>query len=202
MNQQSAIPLALLQRLKRLVIRKATRPTFVHHEWFVPYHLKIVERLAVQICSIYPEADKNLVLLLVWFHDYGKITDFSHEHEATLREGNTVLARLGFPDALVQKIIRYVKILDEKSSVQRAPLEVKIVSSADGASHLVGPFYPLYWKEHAERSIRSIMKENRRKAFVDWKQKIVLPEVKKAFAARHAFILEHSGVLPSTFFGL
>lgn len=121
-----------IERFREDVARAARDPGFIHHRWFVRYHLAIVERLALELCAIYPHADKNMVLVLVWLHDYGKILDRANEHEATLRAG----------------------------------------------------------------------RENVDKALVDWRRKVVLPEVRAAFAGRHRLLLEHCGHFPPTFLGL
>jgi hypothetical protein len=42
----------------------AQNPAFLHHLWYVHYHLEIVERLALELCDLYPSADRNLARLL------------------------------------------------------------------------------------------------------------------------------------------
>lgn len=199
MRVHSAVDIAQINRFKRVVIQTAKLPTFIHHEWFIKYHLRLVECISLESCALYPRADRNLVLLLVWFHDYGKIIDIHHEHEATYAAGKEKLLELGFPLALVRKVVQYSTIFDNKTSIKQAPIEVQIVSSADGAAHLIGPFYALYWKEHNNQPYKNLMEENKRKGLVDWNQKIVLPEVKKAFLSRHKLLLEHCGVFPKAF---
>lgn len=196
MKNDSAVDTARIKQFKKIVIQAAKRPSFVHHEWFIKYHLNIVEHIALETCTLYPQADKNLVLLLVWFHDYGKIIDFYHEHEITYAAGKKRLLELGFSPALIKKVARYTTIFDKKTLIKHAPIEVQIVSSADGAAHLIGPFYSLYWKEYYQQSQETLMKENKRKGQVDWNQKIVLPEVKKAFLSRHKLLMEHCGSFP------
>ncbi len=174
----------LIRLFKSEVKEACINSKFIHHEWFLKYHLEIVEKIALELCEYYPKADKNIVLLLVWLHDYRKIT-----HTA----GRKKLLEIGFNREFVEKAILYVTILDKKSNLKNSPIEVQIVSSADGASHLIGPFYAIYWKEQSQRSCEVLMKENRRKALVDWNKKIVLPEVKKAFLSRHKSLLECCG---------
>ncbi len=179
----------LINTFKKEVKQMTRNPGFIHHSWFVKYHLEIVERISLELCEKYPRADKNLVLLLVWFHDYGKIVDFNNQYEATLTKGKKKLLEIGFSNQLVEKIIAYMKIFDKKENLKDAPIEVQIVSSADGASHLVGPFYHIFWKENHTWTEQELMAENKRKALVDWEKKIVLPEVKKAFLERHKLLL-------------
>lgn len=171
----------------------AKNPTFTHHSWFVKYHLEVVEKIALELCRTYPNADKNIVLLLVWLHDYGKIIDFKNQYKATLTQGKNKLQELGFPDDLVNKLIAYIEVFDKKRNLEQAPLEVKIVSSADGASHFVGPFFSIFWKEHPDWTEKDLIAENKRKAQVDWNQKIVLPEIKKQFLPYYKHLTKKIG---------
>lgn len=188
-----------IKQFKRVVIQAATNPAFVHHEWFNKYHLEIVERIALEICPLYPRADKTLVFLLVWFHDYGKIIDADHEHESTHLSGKKKLSEIGFPLGLIRRVVRYTTIFDKKIDIKNAPIEIQIVSSADGAAHLIGPFFAIYWKEQSNRACEDLLKENKRKAHLDWNKKIVLPEVKKAFQSRYKLTLEHFGKFPKKY---
>ncbi|HCC22944.1 TPA: hypothetical protein DF272_02085 [Candidatus Falkowbacteria bacterium] len=177
------------------VTKAARNPRFKHHSWYVDYHLKIVEKIAISLCRKYPAANRSVVLLLVWLHDYGKMVDYEHQHEATITFGREKLAKIGFKPAMIDQALEYVKIIDNhgRGDLAQAPIEVKIVSSADGAAHLIGPFYAVYWYENPQKSICEIMAGNRKKADMEWKEKIVLPEVKKEFKKRYEFILEQNG---------
>jgi hypothetical protein len=182
-----------LNALKKYIRRLAQDDSFVHKEWFVTYHLEIAEKLAMELCDLHKEADRNLVTALVWFHDYGKIIDFPHEHQATQDKGLSKLLELGFEHAFAEEVIQGIKLIDEKTDLPNSSIEVRIASSADGASHLIGPFYLLYWREHPDTSISDLVLENRRKLEIDWNKKIVLPEVRRAFKDRYHFLKEQFG---------
>lgn len=199
-KKQKNTPIKKLILLFKSEVKKASvNPKFIHHQWFLKYHLEIVEKIALELCKYYPQANKDMVLLLVWLHDYEKIIDFKNQYNTTHTVGSKKLLELGFNKEFVEKAILYVNIFDNKSNISKAPIEVKIVSSADGASHLIGPFYAIYWKEHSQQSCEDLIKENRRKALVDWNKKIVLPEVKKAFLSRYKLLLERRGKFPKKY---
>lgn len=192
-----------LESFKKLVIQATQNPNFRHHKWYVKYHLSIVEKLALELCDHYPKANSNLVFLLVWLHDYGKILDFENRDEATLVEGRKVMEDLGFPQDFIDKAIRYADLVDNglDANPENLPIEVKIISSADAASHFIGPFFSIWWYENANKPIEDLMQDNRRKAHKNWNKKILLPEVREAFRDRYLMFLEQSGELPLSFFG-
>ncbi len=191
----------LLSNLKKEVTKASDNKDFIHHQWFVKYHLEILEQIALELCTIYPNANRDLVFAMVWVHDYGKILDYHNQYEETQKKGKGMLLALGFEDTFSQQIIDYIKILDNNMNedLHQAPLEVQIVSSADAASHFVGPFFDLWWYENANKPFQELMAGSLEKLNKDWERKIVLPEVQKAFTARHDHFLELWGVLPDKY---
>jgi hypothetical protein len=159
--------------------------------------------LSNELCDIYPQADKDIVVGLVWMHDYAKLIDRKREHDhEVIEKGREVLNRLGFNEEYADKLISYIKIFESKMTedLRNAPIEVQIVSSSDAASHFVGPFYNLWWYENNSKPYKELMEDNRAKALKDWERKIVLPEIKKAFKHRFEHTLEQSGKLPDKYF--
>lgn len=190
-----------IQNFKSHVIEISKNPDFIHHKWFIDYHLNVVEQVAMELCDIYENADRDLVYLLVWLHDYWKILDYHNENETTLIKGKEKLLELWFDPELVTKAISFVEIMDKKESIDisQTALEIQIISSADGCSHLVWPFFKFWWYENSHKDIHTLIEDNIYKWTKDWDKKIVLPEAKKAFEYRHKLLLERDGNFPDRF---
>ncbi|HSW65691.1 MAG TPA: HD domain-containing protein [Bacillota bacterium] len=189
-----------LKSLKEHVTALAADPKFVHHKWFTQWHLQIVERIALELLEHYPEANRDVVIAMVWLHDYGKIIDFDEQYSAQyIDAGRDKLLELGFDAEFAASVAANIARADQKTELDKADIEVQIVASADGCSHLVGPFIRLWWHEHPNQPFEEIMAENVRKLGVDWERKVVLPEARAAFQVRHDVSMEQSGKLPSSF---
>lgn len=184
----------------------ASNPDFLHNKWFVRWHLEVVEKIASELCEHHPDADRELVEVMVWLHDYGKIINFDREYEVTQEVGPKILAQIGFPPKFTESALKAIELLDKKMEVdlRQAPIEVQIVSSADGCAHMVGPFLYIFWNEATDKTFagktyEDLMHLNRIKIEKDWNRKIVLPEARQAFEARYKFLLEQSGALPDRY---
>jgi len=188
-----------IQKLKEKIKELCENQEFIHYRWFFRYHLEIVEKISLELCDVYRNADRDLVLMMVWMHDYGKIVNFNDQYLETLGSGLEFLTKLGFDREISQKVIDRIEIIDKKENVETAQIEVQIISSADGAAHLVGPFFYLWWYENYKKEFEVLMDDNREKLLKDWKRKIVIPEVKKSFENRYDFLLEQCGNFPEKF---
>jgi hypothetical protein len=181
-----------LQSLRDFVTDKASRSDFIHHKWFVAWHLEIVETLSQDMLKYYPEADEATVIALCWMHDYGKIVDYSTQYDQThIEAGQQELLRLGFDEAFAATIAEGVKRIDQKDQLEDASTEVRIVSSADACSHLVGPWISLYWHENPDLPFEDIMRENIRK-LNEWDLKVTIPEAIEAYGGLHADAMFHA----------
>jgi hypothetical protein len=192
----------LYTKLKQEISQLAASPNFANHQWFVQYHLEIVEKIALELCELYPQADQSFIRLLVWFHDYGKLVDYANQYKNTQSFGHEFLTKLGFPPDLSEKLLHYVNLIDNISTVDgvdKLPIEVKILVSSDGASHFIGPFHATWLYEHPQQPLVDLLQSNLNKAHKDYDKKIVLPEVKEFIKSRFEFVLEQNGQLPDRF---
>lgn len=190
-----------LNKFKEIVIENCKNKDFEYREWFIADHLIIVERIAMELCDIYKEADRDIVTALVWFHDFGKPIDIKNERKLTEEKGREALVDVGFTSDFIDKVFTYWERMEMKNEIDisKEAIEVQIVSTADGASHFVGQFYPGFFSDEPKEGIEWVREELRKKIKVDWERKIVLPEVKKAFADRYLKALELLGEYPDNF---
>lgn len=189
-----------IQSLRDRVSQAAALPAFVHQDWYVRFHLKIVETIALELCDVYSEANRQKVHELVWLHDVEKIADVRKKDDTALTATRAVMAELGYPTDYIDELSADINTINAKQDIGSESIEVQIISSADGAAHLVGPFYGIYWHENPSMSIQDILSSNRVKLAKDWSKKITLPEVRKAFERRYAMQVElNTGEIPTSF---
>ena len=183
----------LLTKLRASITEKASNPNFVHHKWFTEWHLKIVENLSKDMMKYYPDADETTLIALAWMHDYGKIIDYDTQYNhAHVEAGRRHMIQLGFDEAFATKIAESVKIFDAKDHLEHESIEIRIVSSADACSHLVGPWISLYWHENPTVPFENIMKENARKLSGEWDLKVTIPEAIQAYQQLHDEAMFHA----------
>lgn len=189
-----------IEKFKKIVIENFLRKEFTYHEWMVDYHLKIVEKIALELCDIYKEADRDVVQTLVWFHDFGKPLDEENERTITRTEGPKVMLQCGFSQEFVDTVLERWELMEKKNEIdiRTTPIETQIVSSADGASHFTGVFYPSYFNENGDDFITT-QKHLKEKIEKDWNRKVVLPEVQKSFESYYLKAKEMLGEFPDKF---
>lgn len=194
-----------IEAWKSHVREVSSNPDFIHHEWFVQWHLEIVERIAFELCEKYPEADQGLVEVMVWLHDYAKpivgVGNEKEEYRVTLSAGSAKLIQLGFSPDFVKRAVSGIDTMNRKMELDlhEANIEVQIVANADGCSHMVGPFMSVHWRENPGLSVDEYNASVRRKLEKDWTRKITLPEARAAFQPHYDFLLRQADELPVVF---
>ncbi|MDD3475141.1 MAG: hypothetical protein PHP08_04600 [Candidatus Dojkabacteria bacterium] len=191
----------LIDKLKPEVEKLSHDENFIHHKWFFKYHLELVERISLELYEKYKDSDLDLIKGLIWIHDYGKIIGLKDDKEVLERSRN-FLYEIGFEDSYVNRVIELLNIFESKMTMDlsEAPMEVRIVSTADGVSHMFGPFYQIYWYENPEMSVEELMESNMGKLKKDWDRKIVLPEVKESLQEQYDFLRQSFGKISKKIF--
>jgi hypothetical protein len=85
-----------------------------------------------------------------------------------------------------------MRSLHKKDHLENESIEIRIVSSADACSHLIGPWVSLYWYENPEKPFEDIMKENVRKMGGEWDLKVTIPEAIDAYKQLHDDVMFHA----------
>lgn len=178
--------------LKEQVIHDCTNPNFIHSAWYVEHHLSIVETITLELLERYPQADADICLCMVWLHDYGKILKSTQKFKTdagnyTLVASKELMRKIKFDNKKIETVLKGIELIDNagNSDLSKASIEVQIVSSADGASHFIGPFFPIFWHENPNLTIDEIILGGKKnygttsKAEYDFKKKIILKEVKE-----------------------
>lgn len=147
--------------------------------WFVDSHLLVVEKLANQLCDFYPKADREAVLLSVWFHDIGHIRKKKKHDLYGAKEAKRILKPHNIPKEkidLVYEICRSHRC----EEIKPKSLEVKILATADAMSHLFNAFYcRLFFEKQFGKTFEENKKAILKKLERDFHNKILLPKAKK-----------------------
>jgi hypothetical protein len=168
-----------INNIKQKVIELSNNKLFIHHNWFVKYHLEIVEELSIKYSKLYKNINISIILLLVWIHDYEKITSNIPNSDSL----NNFLQKNISDEKIIEEILSYYKIFESKNIelIKDSPIEIQIVSSCDAVSHLIGPFFYLWWKENNNKNFEDLMADNIKKLEKDWNKKISIQKIKDDF---------------------
>ena len=176
-------------------------PAFIYSEWYVQWHLQVVERIALELCERYPDADTSVVRLLAWLHDYGKLFDIVASHAATQTHLPTLFAGRNFPRELAQQLLDAIAMIDRKQpeELAQATIEVRIVSSADALAHYESPLMMLHWLSHPGTSVTDALASHCGKMQRDT-PKICLPEAHARFEILRPIFERIGGIVPGRYF--
>jgi hypothetical protein len=87
----------------------------------------------------------------------------------------------------VREDILAMRTLIEKKmeiDLSTAPIEVQIVSSCDAASHYIGPFMTIDWRENSQLAIDELFDRGAKKMKKDFERRVTLPEVREFLEKR------------------
>lgn len=134
-------------------------------------HVSEVEKWARFLLKKYPEADEEVVLLSVWFHDIGHSSNGKDHALVGEKITEKILKKWNLNDKKSEKILHCVRA-HRCRDVLPETIEAKILAFADSASHLSDFIY-----------IKMAKKGNFQKAFEklerDYRDLSYFPDVKK-----------------------
>jgi len=115
---------------------------------FYPYllrHVSEAEKWAKKILSLYPQADKTIVLVSVWLHDIDQeVEKNGGDHAvASEKEARSFLSSLGVDSSIIERVAHCVRS-HRNRDVKPKTLEAKILAAADSASHFTDIVYVVH----------------------------------------------------------
>ena len=160
----------LITEIREAVIDEAKTTTKID-TWFLSQHLMEVERFANLLCDKFPEADRDIVGLGVWFHDIGRLRGQDEGHDVYgAEEAKKVLGDKGFDSEKTDRVYEVCRSHRCKD-IKPESLEAKILATADAMSHFTHSFYfrlfQFYKDEKSFEEIREIVKKKLERDFND-----------------------------------
>jgi len=150
-------------------------------DWFYTDHLLEVEKQANWLCNLYPQADREAVLLSVWLHDIGRIEkgmDDGHEGYAFTRV-KELLPDYGYAQDKVDLVATACQTHRAEGSLIPGSLEGKILATADALSHFYHFIYFRVFENYRKiKSFNESVEIIRKKLDRDYHQKLFFPEAK------------------------
>lgn len=151
--------------------------------WFYEEHLLVVEEIALKLCKLYPEANKDIVLLNVWFHDIGRAHGHNKDHELYgANYAKKILEKEKFDEDFIKIVVNSCKTHSCSKNGKPENLEGKILATADALSHYHNGFYLriLYsWSKKKDVGFHELKEKLYKKMNRDLNEKIFFEEIKK-----------------------
>lgn len=133
---------------KKDIIIKAKKLFQIHIKkvGYDPYglvsHVEEVEKWANYLCDQHKKADREVVMLGVWLHDYGHYplpADMDHAIRSE-QWSRRFLKRQKYPISKMSKVLHCIRAHRCKDVLPQT-IEAKIVACADSASHMTDSMY-------------------------------------------------------------
>lgn len=156
--------------------------------WFYRMHQKEVLKYAIKLLKLYPEANKEVVIISCWLHDfsYYHVKDksaFDNQRKIHHIESAKLAGDILSKHRLTVGEIGQIKscILSHRNSPPylAKTIEEKIVAVSDTLSHFGSVFYFTYLKFYPEKSIDDMVKDDLEKLARDKRDFKLLPGSEK-----------------------
>lgn len=131
----------LVNKIREAVTKEANDSKEIE-SWFLPFHILEVEHFANKLCDAHPEADREVVVLSVWFHDIGRFRGIEDDHDVYgAEESKKVLSQEGVSEEIIDKVYEACRS-HRCDEIKPKEIEAKILATADAMSHFTHGFYP------------------------------------------------------------
>jgi len=170
----------LVEEIRNEIIMEAKASTQID-DWFLSEHLLVVEQLAHWLCDEIPEADRDSVILSVWFHDKGRLVGIDDGHDVYGKKA--AKERLSKTKLSLEKIelIANACLSHRAEEIQPESLEAKILATVDAMSHFISPNFYFRVFEHYRKlkSFEETLDIIKKKLDRDYQQKILFDQAKE-----------------------
>jgi putative nucleotidyltransferase with HDIG domain len=151
--------------------------------WLYEEHILVVEKLALELCDLYPKANRDAVILSVWFHDIGRAHGYNEDHDLYgANYANKILIKNNFDKNFIKLITESCKTHSCDKNGKPNSLEGKILATADAISHYHNGFYLriLYsWSKKNKDNYHKLREKLFEKMKRDLNEKIFFDKIKK-----------------------
>lgn len=151
--------------------------------WFYKEHVLVVEKLALDLCDLYPNANRDVVTISVWFHDIGRAHGKNKDHDLYGADyARKILSKNGFDQNLIDLVSESCRTHSCSENGKPKSLEGRILATADGLSHYHNGFYLriLYsWSNGNTGDYCDLKKKLFKKMKRDLDEKIFFDEVRE-----------------------
>jgi HD superfamily phosphodiesterase len=178
----------LVWQVRDHIIEKAQSSKYIDH-WFLEGHILVVEKMAAWLCKLYPQADKDIVGLAVWFHDVSRFEGKDEGHDLLgAKIAEKELSKMGFSKNKINQV-KMACLSHRSKELKPATLEARILASADAMSHFVGGLYlRLVHKYAKEMGFEKAIEHLKRKLDRDYREKITFEEAQILIRERYKAI--------------
>jgi len=140
-------------------------------------HFLIVLDFAKELAEKYPKADREIIELAVYLHDFSRLYGGEEEHHLkSAAEAEKILSNLGYPNDRVVHVCDC--IANHRTGGNPKTIEAKILSVADALSHFRAIPYFMWLRGRKKEEFRYSMEWIFEKIGKDWKHRMMLPGAK------------------------
>ena len=175
-----------IEKIKTPMSKECSDTSFIHHSWYWKYHILPVRKAALELAEMF-NVDKDLMELIAYLHDVGKMRGLSKHPETGAKIALGILDGVPNKELIIECIAKH-GILSETD-----PIEVKLFAAADAIGHFRSPFFEIYLWENPDKDFKWLCESNLRKAEKDW-NRILIPEVKELVRKDYEEVIKRNEV--------
>jgi HD superfamily phosphodiesterase len=173
-----------LQEIRDFVINEI-RNSDKCDDWFWDEHIAVVEKIALKILETQSQANRDIVLLSVWFHDLGRVYGHDKDHDSWgAKFAKKYLSDKSFDQEIVDGV--YHTCLSHRvTAVNPESIEAKILATADAMSHFENGFHLRIfntwskkmsdYQETKNKLMKKIERDYHQKIFFEESRQVVKP---------------------------